>query len=78
MGNPFVSNADDGMDGQPLNLDPKNLWCIHGKRYDLRLHDFLDRHPGAREPLCRRGRWGEGAPALFGSAGCFVLTTRRA
>lgn len=60
MGNPFVSNADDGMDGQPLNLDPKNLWCIHGKRYDLRLHDFLDRHPGAREPLCRRGRWGRG------------------
>ena len=63
MGNPFVANADEGMDGQLLNLDPKNLWCIHGKRYDLRLHDFLDRHPGACEPLCRCG--GGGAPACL-------------
>ena len=43
MGNPFVVESDDG---SPVNLDPKNLWCIHGKRYDLRMHDFLDRHPG--------------------------------
>jgi|EP01043_Picozoa_sp_COSAG02_P057952 hypothetical protein len=45
MGNPFVAESDDG---SPMNLDPKNLWCIHGKRYDLRMHDFLDRHPGER------------------------------
>lgn len=38
-------------------LDPAGLWCIHGKRYDLRKNDFLDNHPGGREHLERcRGR----------------------
>ena len=31
-----------------VNLDPKNLWCIKGKRYDLRQHGFPDKHPGTR------------------------------
>jgi hypothetical protein len=39
----------------PVNLDPKNMWCIHGKRYDLRMHDFFDRHPGTAS-LTLRGR----------------------
>ena len=46
MGNPFVMENDD--DDGLVNIDPKNLWCIHGKRYDLRMHDFLDRHPGVQ------------------------------
>lgn len=50
MGNPFVTKNDD--DDGLVNIDPKNLWCIHGKRYDLRMHNFLDRHPGVR-PCCR-------------------------
>uniref|UniRef100_A0A6C0KB85 Cytochrome b5 heme-binding domain-containing protein n=1 Tax=viral metagenome TaxID=1070528 RepID=A0A6C0KB85_9ZZZZ len=38
-------------------LDPEGLWCIHGKRYDLRKNNFLEKHPGGREHLERcRGR----------------------
>ena len=46
MGNPFVTKNDD--DDGLVNIDPKNLWCIKGKRYDLRQHGFLDKHPGTR------------------------------
>lgn len=47
-----MGRGADGGDKQPhrheelVNLDPKNLWCIQGKRYDLRQHGFLDKHPG--------------------------------
>lgn len=67
MGNPFVTKNDD--DDGLVNIDPKNLWCIHGKRYDLRMHNFLDRHPGVR-PCCRS------LPSVCEAAAPPVLTTR--
>jgi hypothetical protein len=47
-----------------MALDSKNLWVIHGKRYDL--HGFVDQHPGAHalprafptiQPLLTRCHW---------------------
>ena len=41
---------DDDHDHDMPNLDPRNLWVIKGKRYDLTKFDFFERHPGAPQP----------------------------
>ena len=50
---------DDDHDHEMPNLDPRNLWVIKGKRYDLTKFDFFERHPGVPhgpgQPFWREG-----------------------
>jgi fatty acid desaturase len=49
--------GESGGDEMAAGLDPRRLWIIHGKRYDLTKNGFIDRHPGGRVALdIARGR----------------------